>query len=44
MQTAIPLWLTHALSEAGIYKTSFSKCGEAYRRELFRSPQMQSAS
>lgn len=44
VQTAIPLWLTHALSEAGIYKTSFSKCGEAYRRELFRSPQMQSAS
>jgi hypothetical protein len=34
VQGAMPLWLTHALSEARIYKTSFSKYGEAYRREL----------
>ena len=32
VQSAIPLWLTRALSEAKIYKTSFSKYGEAYRR------------
>lgn len=34
VQNAMPLWLTRALSEARIYKTSFSKYGEAYRREL----------
>lgn len=34
VQNAIPLWLSRALSEAHIYKTSFSKYGEAYRREL----------
>ena len=34
VQGAIPLWLSRFLSEAGIYKTSFSKYGEAYRREL----------
>lgn len=28
---AIPLWLTHLLTEACIYKTSFSKYGNAYR-------------
>ena len=31
---AMPLWLTSALSEAGIYKTSFSKYGEAYRQQV----------
>ncbi len=34
VQSAMPLWLSLALSEAGIYKASFSKYGEAYRREL----------
>ena len=34
VQSAIPLWLSRVLSEARIYKTSFSKYGEAYRREL----------
>lgn len=29
---AVPLWLAHALDELGIYPTSFSKYGEAYRR------------
>nr|WP_320024654.1 polyphosphate polymerase domain-containing protein [uncultured Acetobacterium sp.] len=28
---AIPLWLTHALSELQIYSTSFSKYGKAYK-------------
>lgn len=34
----IPLWMVHALSEAKIYKTSFSKYGTAYQRLIF--PQM----
>ena len=34
IQDAMPLWLSRALSEAKIYKTSFSKYGEAYRLEL----------
>ena len=33
VQRALPLWLSRTLSEAGIYKISFSKYGEAYRRE-----------
>ncbi len=28
---SIPLWLTKILSDLRIYKTSFSKCGEAYK-------------
>ena len=32
VQGAIPLWLTRALNEAKVYKTSFSKYGEAYRQ------------
>ena len=32
VQDAIPLWLTRALSDGKIYKTSFSKYGEAYRK------------
>ena len=42
VQDAMPLWLSHALSEAGIFKTSFSKYGEAYRREL-QTPSLRSA-
>ena len=34
VQGAMPLWLSAALSEGGIFKSSFSKYGEAYRREL----------
>lgn len=34
VQNAMPLWLARALSEGHIYKTSFSKCGSAYLREL----------
>lgn len=37
----IPLWMTHALSEEHIYKTSFSKYGTAYRTMIF--PQLHSA-
>lgn len=36
VQGAMPLWLSAALSEGGIFKTSFSKYGEAYRRELLK--------
>jgi hypothetical protein len=28
---SIPMWLSEALSELGIYKTSFSKYGKAYQ-------------
>lgn len=31
----IPLWMTQALSEAHIYKTSFSKYGKAYQIMIF---------
>lgn len=34
VQGAMPLWLSGILSTGKIYKTSFSKYGEAYRREL----------
>ncbi len=34
---AIPLWMTHFLSENGIYKTSFSKYGRAYVNEIFEN-------
>jgi len=34
VQSAMPLWLTDILSGGQIRKTSFSKYGEAYRREL----------
>ncbi|MBQ1410537.1 MAG: polyphosphate polymerase domain-containing protein [Oscillospiraceae bacterium] len=43
VQSAVPLWLTKALSEAKLYQTSFSKYGEAYRREL-QAHSMRSAS
>ena len=35
VQGAMPLWLSAALSEGGIFKNSFSKYGEAYRLETF---------
>ena len=34
VQDAMPLWLSRILSFGGIFKSSFSKYGEAYRREL----------
>ena len=34
VQDAMPLWLTSALSEGKIYKTSFSKYGTAYAKQL----------
>ena len=34
VQQSVPLWLTAILSEGRIYKTSFSKYGEAYRRVM----------
>ena len=37
VQDAIPLWLCKFLSEGGINKSSFSKYGEAYRRQLLKA-------
>lgn len=36
VQGAMPLWLSAALSEGQIFKSSFSKYGEAYRREQLK--------
>ena len=36
VQSAMPLWLTDILSAGRIYKTSFSKYGEAYRQQLLK--------
>lgn len=32
---AMPLWMAHALNEAKIYRTSFSKYGTAYQKLIF---------
>ena len=37
VQNAMPLWLNAILSECGIRKGSFSKYGEAYRREIINA-------
>lgn len=34
VQQAVPLWLSAILTEGRIYKSSFSKYGEAYRQQL----------
>ena len=34
VQESMPLWLTNILSKGQIYKTSFSKVGEAYKKEM----------
>ena len=39
VQEAMPLWLTSILSEGHIYKTSFSKYGEAYRQQMLKARQ-----
>ena len=36
--TAIPLWLTHTLSEASAYPGHFSKYGTAYRKLILANP------
>lgn len=36
VQGAMPLWLSSALGQAEIYKTSFSKYGEAFQREALK--------
>ena len=36
VQGAMPLWLSEVLSEGKIYRSSFSKYGEAYRQELLK--------
>ena len=37
VQEAMPLWLSDILSGGQIYKTSFSKYGEAYKRQLLKA-------
>ena len=37
VQGAMPLWLSAILNDGGIYRNSFSKYGEAYRKELLRT-------
>ena len=37
VQNAMPLWLTAILAECGVRKGSFSKYGEAYRREIMKA-------
>ena len=34
VQDAMPMWLSKILSEGKIYKTSFSKVGEAYKKQM----------
>ena len=34
VQQSVPMWLSEILSEGKIYKSSFSKYGEAYRQQL----------
>ena len=36
VQEAVPLWLAAIISEGGIAKSSFSKYGEAYCREILK--------
>ena len=44
VQEALPLWLASLLSGGKIYKTSFSKYGEAYCRRLDQTPALRLAS
>lgn len=37
VQNAMPLWLNAILTECGVRKGSFSKYGEAYRREIMKA-------
>ncbi len=37
MNKAMPIWFSKLLSQEKIYKTSFSKYGEAYKKELFNA-------
>ena len=37
VQEAMPMWLSEILTEGAIYKTSFSKYGEAYKKQTFSS-------
>ena len=37
VQQAMPLWLTHILSEGKIYKNSFSKYGAAYKEQVLQT-------
>ena len=36
VQQAIPLWLSEILNKGKIYQSSFSKVGEAYKKEMLR--------
>lgn len=39
VQEAMPLWLAHILDEGKIYKASFSKYGEAYKKQIIKARQ-----
>ena len=43
VQQAMPLWLTEILSDGAIRKGSFSKYGEAYRRQMQRTAMLSHA-
>ena len=43
LQQAMPLWLSSILSGGNIYKTRFSKYGEAYRRQMSEKHQLMAA-
>ena len=36
VQQAFPLWLSEILAKGKIYKSSFSKVGEAYKKEMLK--------
>ena len=41
IQDAMPLWLSHILDQGHIYKGSFSKVGEAYKKQLKDLPSLE---
>ena len=43
IQDAMPIWLADILDKGKIYKTSFSKYGEAYKREITKFYQIKEA-
>ena len=43
LQQAMPMWLSGILSEGRIYKNSFSKYGEAYKRQMSEALQLLAA-
>ena len=42
VQSSIPMWLSEFLSKNNIYQSSFSKVGEAYKKEMLKSVERKS--